>query len=349
MPEAAMRARFRPIDWSGSPRVLRKGTWWGVLKRVVAEFQRDNVTDWAAALTYYSVLSLFPGIIVLTAILGSLGPTATGSLIDTIRELGPGAGTDLLVNAVNELQGSQSLAGPLAVIGISTALWTASGYIGAFIRAANAIYEVEEGRPIWKTVPLRVGLTAAMVVMLAVVAIGVVATGSIAEKAGNWIGLGAAAVTTWDIAKWPILAIIMSLAIALLYWAAPNARQPGFTWITPGSVLAVVVWIAASAGFTLYVANFGSYNKVYGSLAGAVVFLVWLWITNLAILLGAELNAEIARGRRIEQGLPPDEEPFLPLRDTRGVDEERTGPEPAAGTVDTADTTETEPAEEKRS
>ncbi|WP_245650649.1 YihY/virulence factor BrkB family protein [Nocardia harenae] len=318
-----MRAKFRPIDWSGSPRVLRKGTWWGVLKRVIGEFQRDNVTDWAAALTYYSVLSVFPAIIVLTALLGSLGPTATAELIDTIRELGPGSGTDLLVNAVNELQGSQSAAGPLALIGVATALWTASGYIGAFIRAANAIYEVEEGRPIWKTVPVRLGLTAAMVALLGIVALGVVATGSVADKVGRWLGIGSAAVTAWDIAKWPVLAILMSLAIALLYWAAPNAKQPGFTWITPGSVLAVLVWIVASAGFTLYVANFGSYNKVYGSLAGAVIFLVWLWITNIAVLLGAEFNAEIARGRRIEQGLPPDEEPFLPLRDAPDHDKEK--------------------------
>ncbi|MEV0357932.1 YihY/virulence factor BrkB family protein [Nocardia sp. NPDC050697] len=318
-----MRAKFRPIDWSGSPRVLRKGTWWGVLKRVVGEFQRDNVTDWAAALTYYSVLSVFPAIIVLTALLGSLGPTATDELIDTIRELGPGSGTDLLVNAVNELQGSQSAAGPLAIIGVATALWTASGYIGAFIRAANAIYEVEEGRPIWKTVPVRLGLTAAMVALLGIVALGVVATGSVADKVGHWLGIGSAAVTAWDILKWPVLAILMSLAIALLYWAAPNAKQPGFTWITPGSVLAVLVWIVASAGFTLYVANFGSYNKVYGSLAGAVIFLVWLWITNIAVLLGAEFNAEIARGRRIEQGLPPDEEPFLPLRDIPDHDKEK--------------------------
>ncbi len=323
MPDVAMRAKFRPIDWSGSPRVLRKGTWWGVLKRVIGEFQRDNVTDWAAALTYYSVLSVFPAIIVLTALLGSLGPTATAELIDTIRELGPGSGTDLLVNAVNELQGSQSAAGPLALIGVATALWTASGYIGAFIRAANAIYEVEEGRPIWKTVPVRLGLTAAMVALLGIVALGVVATGSVADKVGRWLGIGSAAVTAWDIAKWPVLAILMSLAIALLYWAAPNAKQPGFTWITPGSVLAVLVWIVASAGFTLYVANFGSYNKVYGSLAGAVIFLVWLWITNIAVLLGAEFNAEIARGRRIEQGLPPDEEPFLPLRDAPDHDKEK--------------------------
>ncbi|WP_378739134.1 YihY/virulence factor BrkB family protein [Nocardia brasiliensis] len=323
MPEQAMaRHGHRLVDWSRGPSVLRWRSWWGVLRRTVSEFLDDNVTDWAAALTYYSVLSIFPGLIVLTAILGALGPSATQSLIDTIQEIGPGSGTALLVDALEQLQGSRQIAGPLALIGLGTALWTASGYIGAFMRASNAIYDIEEGRPIWKTVPVRIALTATMVVLIALCAIGVVATGTIAERLGRWLGVGSAGVLVWDIAKWPVLAVLVSLAFALLYWAAPNAQQPGFRWLSPGSVLAVVLWIAASAGFAVYVANFGSYNKVYGSLGGVAVFLVWLWLSNVAVLLGAEFDAELARGRRIEQGLPPGEEPFLPPRDTRAMSDE---------------------------
>ncbi|MEU8894437.1 YihY/virulence factor BrkB family protein [Nocardia sp. NPDC048505] len=321
------------------PTKLKLRSWWGVLRRTVTEFLDDNLMDWAAALTYYSMLSIFPAIIVCTALLGLLGDSQTDTLIQTVEDIGPGSGTALLVDAIRELQGSQQIAGPLALIGLATALWTASGYIGAFMRAANAIYDVEEGRPIWKTVPMRVGLTAVMVVLLAVCAVGVVATGGIADRVGQWLGVGSAGVTTWDIAKWPVLVILISLAFALLYWVAPNAQQPGFRWLSPGSVLAVLVWAAASAGFAVYVANFGSYNKTYGSLGGVAVFLVWLWISNVAVLLGAEFDAELARGRRIEEGMPPDEEPFLPPRQEADEDsdspKDRSDKSSAAGAAPT--------------
>ncbi|QBS43964.1 YihY/virulence factor BrkB family protein [Nocardia sp. CS682] len=336
--QGVARRAHRLVDWSKGPSVLNWRSWWGVLRRTVTEFLDDNVTDWAAALTYYSVLSIFPGLIVLTALLGALSPSATQSLIDTIQELGPSSGTALLVDAIKQLQGSRQLVGPLALIGLGTALWTASGYIAAFMRASNAIYDVEEGRPFWKTIPVRVGLTAAMVVLLALCLIGVVATGGIADRIGQWLGVGSAGVLVWDIAKWPVLAVLISLAFALLYWAAPNAQQPGFRWLSPGSVLAVLLWIAASAGFAVYVANFGSYNKVYGSLGGVAVFLVWLWLSNVAVLLGAEFDAELARGRRIEQGLPPDQEPFLPPRDTRAMsDDERDAADTSGAAATSAD------------
>jgi membrane protein len=294
-----------------------------VLKRTFKQFNRDNLTDWAAALTYYAVLSLFPGIIVLTAILGLLGPNSIQTVIDNINQVVPGQGKDILVGAIKELAGSRSLAGPLAIIGLLGALWSASGYIGAFMRASNSIYGMPEGRPIWKTIPLRIALTIGIVVLLAACALGVVATGSIARRIGDLIGLGSTGVLVWEIAKWPVIALLVSLAFALLYWAGPNVRQPSFKWLTPGGLLAVVLWVLASAGFALYVANFGSYNKTYGSLAGVIVFLVWLWISNLAVLLGAELDAEVARGRTIEAGREEDqEEPFLPPRDTKAMDDD---------------------------
>jgi membrane protein len=309
-----------------SPTELPKRSWWAVLKRTVREFGKDNLTDWAAALTYYSVLSIFPAVIVLTAVLGLLGPSATQTLIDNINTMVPGQGRDVLVNAIKELQQSQGLAGPLAIIGLAGALWAASGYIGAFMRASNAIYEMPEGRPVWKTVPLRVGLTLAVVVLLAVSAVGVVASGTVADRAGQLLGIGATGVLAWDIVKWPVIAALVSLVFALLYWASPNVKHPGFRWLSPGGVLAVVVWVLASVGFAFYVANFGSYNKTYGSLGGVIGFLVWLWISNIAILLGAELDAELARGQRIEAGQPAEQEPFLPPRDTRAMKEQNTPP-----------------------
>jgi membrane protein len=140
-------------------------------------------------------------------------------------------------------------------------------------------------------------------------------TGSLAGKLGDLIGVGSTAIMIWDIAKWPVLLLVVSGILAILYYAAPNVRQPGFRWLSPGSVLAVVLWLVASALFALYVANFSNYNRTYGALASVIVFLIWLWITNIAILLGAELNAELERGRQIVGGQAPDEEPYLPLRD----------------------------------
>ena len=304
------------------PGDLTKRTWWGVLKRTVKESGRDDITDWAAALTYYAVLSLFPGLVVLTAVLGLLGPETTQAVIDNVRQVVPGQAKDVLVSAIQELSRARGIAGPVAILGLLGALWSASGYVGAFMRAANSVYDMPEGRPVWKVYPLRLLITVVIVVLLALCALGVVATGTLARRLGDLLGIGETGVLVWDIAKWPVIAILVSLAFALLYWAGPNVRQLKFRWLTPGGVLAVLVWVAASAGFAVYVGNFGSYNKTYGSLAGVIVFLVWLWISNLAVLLGAELDAELARGRRVQAGREPEREPFLPPRDTKAMDEE---------------------------
>ncbi|MGW4371833.1 YihY/virulence factor BrkB family protein [Nocardia takedensis] len=297
------------------PWALRGGTWRAVLWRTVSAVWNEDLTDRAASLTYYSVISLLPGAVVVSSLLGLAGPSATRSLIDTITELGYGGDNSVSIQLLEQLQSARSLAGPAALVGLVTALWTASGYIGAFVRAINAIYDTEEGRPLWKTVPLRIGLTAALVVLVVVCAGGVLLSGRFAEVTGRWLGFGPAAVSVWGVPKWPVLALLVSVVIALLYWAAPNARQLGLRWLTPGSVFAVALWVAVSVGFAFYVAHFGSYNKVYGSLAGAVVFLVWMWLSNVAILLGAKLDAELARGRHIEQGGDADATPILPHRD----------------------------------
>jgi membrane protein len=299
---------------------LPKQSWKGVLRRAIREFNEDKVTDWAAALTYYGVLSIFPMLLALISLLGLFGQSATQPLLDNISSIAPGPGKQIITNAIQNLQKSQGGAGILFVVGLGAALWSASGYTGAFMRASNDIWDVEEGRPVWKTIPLRVGVTGLLLVLLTISALAVVLTGPLAKRVGDLVGLGSAAVTAWDIAKWPVLILVVSFMIALLYYAAPNVKHPKFQWVSPGSLIAVVLWIVASALFAFYVANFSSYNKTYGALGGVIVFLTWLWITNNVILLGAEINAEIERGRQIQGGMrPEDKEPFLEPRDTRNM------------------------------
>jgi membrane protein len=296
------------------PSRLGTRSWFGVLKRTIREFKEDNVTDWAAALTYYGVLAIFPAIIALVSILGLIGPSATQPLITNVGELAPGSVHTILTQAIQNLQHSRGAAGFLFIVGIAGAIWSASSYIAAFMRASNAIYDIEEGRPIWMTLPVRILVTVLMLALLAISAIAVVMTGSLATQIGKLLGVGSTAVTVWDIAKWPVLLLVVSFMFSILYWAAPNVKHPGFRWLSPGGVFAVAIWIIASGIFALYVSNFSSYNKTYGTLAGVIIFLVWLWISNIAVLLGAEWNAELERARVIEAGQPADEEPFVEPR-----------------------------------
>ena len=307
-----------------SPTDLGKRSWFGVLRRTVSEFREDNLTDWAAALTYYSVLAIFPALIVLVSVLGLIGSSATQPLLDNLGQVAPGPAKEIFSNAIKDLQGSQGAAGVFFVIGLLGAVWSASGYVAAFMRASNSIYDMPEGRPIWKTVPVRVGLTVVLLALLAISAVAVVLTGDLSKQVGNLVGAGDTAVTVWNIAKWPVLLLVVSFMFALLYWAAPNVKHPKFRWISPGGVLAVIGWIVASAAFAFYVASFGSYSKTYGALAGVIVFLVWLWISNIMVLFGAEFNSELERGRAIETGHPEEKEPFVEPRDTRKIGTQRT-------------------------
>jgi membrane protein len=304
-----------------TPRKLGAKGWFGVLKRTVTEFKEDNLTDWAAALTYYGVLAIFPALIVLVSVLGLIGSSATQPLIDNLGKVAPGPAQDIFTSAIKNLQGSRGAAGFMFIVGILGALWSASGYVAAFMRASNSIYDIEEGRPVWKTLPTRVGLTLVLLFLLAISAIAVTLTGGLAKEVGGVLGLGDTAITVWDIAKWPVLLLVVSFMFALLYWAAPNVKHPKFSWVSPGGVLAVIGWVIASLAFAFYVANFGSYNKTYGALAGPIVFLVWLWISNIMVLLGAEMNAELERGRAIATGHPEHREPFVEPRDTRKMDD----------------------------
>jgi membrane protein len=304
-------------DTPDHPGELDKRNWKQLLKRTVKEFQDDNLTDWAAALTYYAVLALFPALIVLVAILGIVGQQGTiDTFIESMRGAGLSGAADNIQGPLNDVVTQKGGAGALLGFGLLGAIWSASGYLGAFMRASNAIYEVEEGRPFWKLRPLQVALTVVGIVALAFVLIGLVVSGPLAEAIGDAIGLGDAAVTIYSIAKWPILIAVVMLLFAALYYAAPNVKQPKFRWVSPGGVLAVLVWIIASVAFGFYVSNFGSYNKTYGTLGGVISFLVWMWVTNIAILLGAEFDAELERERELEAGINAKDEIKLPPRDT---------------------------------
>jgi membrane protein len=300
-----------------SPTDVPPSGWFASLKRAAKEFQDDNLTDWAAALTYYAVLALFPALLVLVALLGLVGqyPQTTNALLDIIGKLGPSSAVDTFRKPIEGVVQSKGGAGALLGLGLLGALWSASGYIGAFFRASNIVWDIEEGRPVWKLLPLRVVVTLVGVLAVAIVLIGLVLTGPLAQAVGDVIGLGSTAVTVWNIAKWPVLLGIVITIISVLYYIAPNVKHPKFSWVTPGGIVAVLMWIVASVGFAFYAANFASYNKTYGSLGAMIVFLVWLWITNLAILFGAELNAELERSRQmVKDPSAAEREPFMEPR-----------------------------------
>jgi membrane protein len=286
--------------------VERRTGLWPTLKRTALEFQEDNLSDWAATLTYYGLLALFPALIALVSIVGLVADpeSTTDTLTDIVNDVGPDTAAQTFAGPIEQVTQSRSTAGFALIAGTLVALWSASSYLGAFIRASNVIYETREGRPFWKLRPLQIVMTLVILVLLAVMALGVVLTGPIVSAVAEPIGVSDTAVSIWNIAKWGLIALLFVLMIGLLYYASPNVKQRGLKWITPGGIFALIAWLVASGGFALYVSQFGSYNKTYGSLAGVVVVLVWMWITNLAILFGHELNAERERDVQLEEGLP---------------------------------------------
>lgn len=304
-----------------SPDDLHKRSWKYVLQKTIREFSSDQCTDIAAALTYFGVLSLFPGLIAIFSLLGVFGQGkgAADAILGIVEEIAPGDTADTLRGPIEQMAGSPA-AGFALVTGILLAIWSASGYVGAFSRAMNRIYEIDEGRPVWKLKPAQLLVTVITIVLVVIAAIILVVSGPVTRAVGDALGVGDVAMTIWSIAKWPVLAFIVVLMVAILYYATPNVKQPKFRWISLGALLAIIVLALASLAFGFYIANFSNYDRTYGSLAGVVIFLLWLWIANLALLFGAEFDAELERGRQLQAGMPAEEDIQLPPRDTRKSD-----------------------------
>ena len=300
---------------------IAKPSWKYVLRKTLREFSVDQCPDLAAALTYYAVLSIFPALIALVSLLGVFGQGAnsTNSILSLIDQVAPGGTADTLRGPLEQFSSSPA-AGVALVVGILLALWSAAGYVGAFSRAMNRIYEIDEGRPFWKLRPMQLGVTVICILLIVVVLVALIVSGPVTDALGSALGLGQTVQIVWSVIKWPILALAAVLIIAILYYATPNAQQPKFRWISLGALLALITLVISSFLFGLYVANFSSYDRTYGSLAGIVVFLLWLWIANLALLLGAEFDAELERGRQLQAGIAAEEEIQLPPRDTRKSD-----------------------------
>jgi len=322
---AAARAETSPAPHDDrkpdSPSDIDKPGWKYTAKAAFGEFQRDQCTDLAAALTYYSVLSVFPAILALVSLRGFFGqgePTTTAPL-HFFRQLGQGQVADQRKGPIDQIVNARG-AGLALVVGLVGAIWSASGYVGAFGRAMNRVYQVDEGRPIWKLRPVVLLITVGLVIMAALVLVGLVVSGPVATAIGDAVGLGDLAKTIWNIVKWPVMLGIVVVMVAVLYYATPNVRQPKFRWVSIGAAVAILVWVLASIAFGFYVSNFSSYNKTYGSLAGIIVFLLWLWITNLALLFGAEVDAELERARQLQSGIEAEKTLQLPPRDTRNSD-----------------------------
>jgi membrane protein len=304
-----------------SPTELTKASWVYVVRKTLREFSRDQCTDLAAALTYYAVLALFPAAIALLSLVGLVGqgPKTVDTLMNIVSSAGGSSVAGTLRPTLETLSHTPA-AGAGLFLGLLGALWSASGYVGAFGRAMNRMYEIGEGRPLWKLRPVMLLVTLVVVVLAAVAMLTLIVSGPLVQSVGDALGLGSAAVTAWRIVQWPALLLIVILIVATLYYATPNVKQAKFRWLSVGAVVAIILWALLTAGFGFYVASFSSYNKVYGALAGVIVFLLWLWITNAALLFGAELDAELERGRELQSGVAAEETIQLPARDTRNID-----------------------------
>jgi membrane protein len=290
------RADFAPTGADPTP------TTGGTLKRTLKEFSEDGLTDWAATLTYYGMLALFPALTALLSIVGLL--TDPQQLTDAITAVVPAQAADTLNPVIQQIAGNSGAASLGLILGVAAAVWSASGYVGAFTRAANVVYETPEGRKVWKLKPLQLLITLIGILFAALILAMLVLSGPVVDAIGQAIGLGSTAVSVWSWVKWPVMLVLLALMIAVLYYATPNVRLRGFKWVSPGAAVAIVVAVVASALFAFYVGNFGSYNKTYGALAGVVIFLIWFWLINLALLFGIELDAEIERTKELKEGVP---------------------------------------------
>ncbi|MEW1808460.1 YihY/virulence factor BrkB family protein [Pseudarthrobacter sp. NPDC080039] len=303
-----------------APPQLRKQFWSYGIKRTIREFSKDQCPDLAAALTYHAVLSVFPALLILVSLLGLIGrgDETASALLSVVQKVAPGS-VDFIKAPVQQLTHAPS-AGFALIAGIVVALGSASGYVGAFGRAMNRIYEIDEGRPVWKLRPTMIAVTLVAVILVALMAVMLIVSGPIAEAAGQALGIGDAGLLVWNIAKWPIIIGLLMVVIAILYYVTPNVKQPKFRWISMGSFVSLVVFALISVVFGLYIANFSNYEKTYGTIGGGIVLLLWVWILNMSLLFGAELDSEVERARELQGGIETEESIQLPPRDTKRSD-----------------------------
>jgi membrane protein len=292
-------------------------TWKYIVRRTLHESVQDGIVDAAGALTFFAVLSVFPAALALVSLIGVIGDgeDVVNRLLTLLGEVAPGAVVEILRQPLGELAATSTASITLA-LGVAAALWSASIYVSAFSRALNRIYEVEEGRPFWKRKPIQLAVTVLIFILVLLVAAVVALSSPVARLIGDTLGIGDAALDAWDIGKWPVLASAVVLIVAVLYATTPNIRQPRFRWLSLGALLAILLMGAASGGFAFYVANFASYNRIFGTFASVVIFLLWLFLVNLALLLGAEFNTELERGRQLQAGIRAEGRLQLPPRDT---------------------------------
>ena len=305
----------------GSPTDVDKPSWKYIARKTLREFTADQCPDLAAGLTYYSVFSMFPALLALVSLLGIFGQAekTTAALLEIVQGVAPGQAVEMIRDPIQELTTSPA-AGFTLVIGLLTAIWSASGYVTAFGRAMNRIYEIDEGRGFVKLRGTMLGVTVVSLIIVALLAAMLVISGPVAEAIGNVLGLGGVALTVWNIAKWPVIVALVIVVIAILYYATPNVRQPKFRWMSLGSLIALLIFVLASVGFGFYVGNFSNYNKTYGAIGGVIVMLLWLWILNMSLLFGAEFDAEMERGRQLQAGIEAEDTLQLPPRDTKKSD-----------------------------
>ncbi len=313
------------------PEATTRPVWKVAVKRAVAKFSQDQCTDKAAALTYFSMQSLFPGLIAVLSLINVFGngKQTTQKLVEILAGILGKSPSDPSLDKITTFIDNVNTTGGgwiALIIGVLASLWSASGYVGGFSRALNKIYEIGEGRPVWKLRPQLLLVTAVEVVLIIIVMVALVTSGSVAREIGKQIGLGHQAVQVWGIAKWPFVVFIVVFIIGMLYWATPNVakmKRDIFSW---GALFAFVIWVVGSVGLVLYVGftQGSSYQKTYGAFAGAIIFMLWLWITNLAMLFGAEMDAELIRTRQLRAGLDAEEIVQLPARDASGLEKKAT-------------------------
>ncbi|MFN8107526.1 MAG: YihY/virulence factor BrkB family protein [Nocardioidaceae bacterium] len=312
-----------PQDFTGKKRGFFFVGW-----RVAKEFMKDQSLDMAAALTYYAVFAIFPAMIAVFSAVGLVSDPqrVIAKIEEVLTPLIRESTLDRVMTVLDGVAASRG-AGILAVASIVIALWAASAYVNAFRRMMNRIYGVQEGRALWKLRPLMALVTLVSLALVMLMMLIMIISGPISEAVGKVLGFGEDVAHLWDLLKLPVLLIFLVVSVAILYQATPNVKFPKLRLFSTGSVVAIGAIVVASVGLTFYVRNFANYNQVYGSLAGVIVFMLWMWIINIALLCGAELDAELERGRQLHDGQAAEESLLLPLRDDRAIIKAQTAQE----------------------